>query len=387
MSKRPNGEGSIYLRRDGLWVGSTFVLTSTGTRKRRYVYGKTRGGVHAKLTKLISQTQLGLPAAGSAIKIGPYLTTWLEQVASVKVRPSTYRAYETYVRLHLVPALGNKRLDRLSPSDVRMFVAGRQAAGLSSRTVQQLHAILRAALQHAVREDVIPRNVAKLVQVPAAQRIEVRPLSVAETRILLSAARSERLYALCVVLLAVGLRRGEVLGLRWVDIDLDGRTLRVRQTLQRAAGKLHFVPPKTVRSARTVPLPAVCVSALQEHHTKQEAERRKAGDSWQESGLVFTTAIGTPLEPRNVNRWFKALCGRAEVRPIRLHDLRHTCATFLLTQGVPARVVMEILGHSAINVTMNIYAHVLPEVQRAAADRLNELLSIDDDPGEVSEDH
>jgi integrase len=268
-----------------------------------------------------------------------------------------------------------------------MVNESRPPAGLSLRTVQQLHAILRVALQHAVREVVIPRNVAKLVQVPAGQRIEVRPLSVAETRMLLAAARSERLYALCVVLLAVGLQRGEALGLRWVDIDLDGRTLRVRRTLQRAAGKLHFVPPKTARSARTVPLPAVCVSALQEHRAKQETGRRKAGDSWQESGLVFTTAIGTAVEPRNVNRWFATLCERAGLRPVRLHDLRHTCATFLLTQGVPARVVMEILGHSAINVTMNIYAHVLPEVQRAAADRLDELLSTDADSAEQAEDH
>ncbi|HKE50656.1 MAG TPA: site-specific integrase, partial [Actinomycetes bacterium] len=178
-----------------------------------------------------------------------------------------------------------------------------------------------------------------------------------------------------VVLLAVGLRRGEALGLRWEDIGLEERTLKIRQTLQRAAGKLQFLPPKTLRSARTVPMPTMCVAALRVHREEQELERRKAGDTWQEFGLVFTTTIGTPLEPRNVNRWFASLCTRAKIRAIRLHDLRHTCATFLLTQGVPARVVMEILGHSEINVTMNIYAHVLPEVQRAAADRLDELLS------------
>lgn len=242
--------------------------------------------------------------------------------------------------------------------------------------MKQLHAILRAALQQAVREEVLPRNVARLVVVPTGPRHEVHPLTVAEARTLLSNAAGDRLYPLWAVALAIGLRRGEALGLRWCDIDLDAGTLQVRQTLQRVSGGLVFLPPKTERSRRSVPLPAVAVTALREHRRAMAAEALRGGRMLSGEGLVFTTAIGTPLEPRNVTRAFTSLLTRAGLRHVRLHDLRHTCATLLLAQGVPARVVMDTLGHSAIAVTMNTYSHVLPSLQREAAERMDEALGL-----------
>jgi integrase len=183
------------------------------------------------------------------------------------------------------------------------------------------------------------------------------------------------LSALWTVALAIGLRKGEALGLHWSDVDLDRGKLRVRTTLQRVEGRLQLSEPKTGRSKRTIPLPPVCIEALKRQAERQEEERQAAGSSWHESGLVFTTTIGTPIEPRNVNRWFAQLCKRAGVRTIRMHDLRHTCASILLAQGVPLRVVMEILGHSQIAVTADLFTHVLPALNEDAARRMQEALS------------
>ena len=212
---------------------------------------------------------------------------------------------------------------------------------------------------------------------PVARPDPVQPLDLDDARQLLETARGGRLYALWAVAIGVGLRRGEALGLRWIDVDLDGGTLRVEQSVQRVDGKLRFAPPKTARSRRTIPLPSVCVAALRVHRAVQNAERLGAGLAWHDFGLVFTTSIGTPIEPRNLNRSFDALCARAGIRRVRVHDLRHTCASLLLAQGVAPRVVMEILGHSQLAVTMNIYSHVLPAVEREAADRMNAALSGD----------
>ena len=243
--------------------------------------------------------------------------------------------------------------------------------------MKQLNAVLSSALSYAVREDLVPRNVARLVMVPTPRSAELRPLDVDEPRRLLDVARDDRLFALWAVALALGLRRGEALGLRWCDLDLGAGLLQVRQTLQRAGGQLQIVPPKTERSRRSIPLPPVTVAALREHRVRMAAEALEQGRSLEADGLVFVTSIGTPLEPRNVNRAFSELVERAELRHIRLHDLRHTCATLLLAQGVPPRVVMETLGHSAIAVTMNVYAHVMPAAQREAASRMNDLLGPD----------
>lgn len=281
------------------------------------------------------------------------------------------------IRLHVVPALGSKRLERLTAADVRVLLNGKRDAGLAANTIRHIHALLRVAPTQAVREDLAPRNVASLVQVPMPPAADVRPLDVEEARRLLDAARGDRLYALWEVALGIGLRRGEALGLHWQDVDLEAGALRVEQTLQRTGGRLVLAPPKTARSRRTVPLPPVCVAALRAHRVAQAREQLAVGPAWQDSGLVFTTGLGTAIEPRNVNRSFAALCRRAGLRPIRLHDLRHTCATLLLAHGVSARVVMETLGHSQIAITMNTYTHVLPVLQREAADRMDALLSGD----------
>lgn len=375
MSKRANGEGTIYKRADGRYEGAAYVLMPSGGRARRRVYGRTRAQVQDQLVALVRQSQQGVPAPSASLTVGAYLEGWLRDVAAVKVRPATLRSYEMYLRLHIVPDLGKKRLHRLAPTDVREFLMRKQATGLSVATVKQIHAILRSALSHAAREDLVVRNVAKLVQVATPNTEPPVPLSAEEAQRLLQAARGDRLHALWAVALTVGLRRGEVLGLRWCDVDLSIGTLDVRQTLQRAGGSLQVVPPKTRRSRRTVPLPGITVAALAEHRSRMELEARAAGRSLTSTGFVFTTTVGTPMEPRNVNRAFVALLVSAGLRHVRLHDLRHTCATLLLDQGASPRVVMETLGHSTIGVTMNVYAHVMPQAMRDAATSMHSVLS------------
>lgn len=221
----------------------------------------------------------------------------------------------------------------------------------------------------------VARNVATLVDVPRVQRPEVQPFSLEQARTILDAIRGNRFEALYSVALAVGLRRGEALGLRWDDVDLDAGTLKVRTALQRIDGKLQLVEPKTSRSRRTIALPDMAVAALRSHRARQLQERLLAGSRWQDTGMVFTTSIGTYMEPRNLTRHFNRTVKNAGLPPKRFHDLRHTCASLLLAQGVHARVVMEILGHSQIGLTMDTYSHVAPSLQRDAAGRMNDALT------------
>jgi integrase len=249
------------------------------------------------------------------------------------------------------------------------------AEGLSAASLRHMHAVTRRALNVAVKWQLITVNPANLVDAPRPRPHEVIPLSATEARRLIEAARGDRMEARWLVGLALGLRQGEALGLWWEDIDLDAGLLRIRRALQRQHGAgLVFTDPKTTRSRRAVALPDPLVQVLREHRVRQEKERITAGSLWRGSPCVFTSTVGTPVEPRNDYREFKKLLARAGLPAVRLHDLRHTAASLLLAQNVPARVVMEILGHSQIALTMNTYSHVAPEVSREAADRLARML-------------
>jgi integrase len=376
MSKRANGEGSIYQRTDGRWTAATYVLRPDGGRQRRQVYGSTRGEVSAKLRELITLTEKGVPTAGTAWTVGQYSAHWLETTAS-SLRPATHTNYAWVMRKYIVPSIGSKRLDRLAPSDVRKLHADVSPGGESTRTVQLAHAVLRSMLSEAMREQLVGRNVASLVRTPRRDFHEINPWSAEEVAKFSAAAASHRLSALFAVAYSVGLRRGELLGLRWADVDLEGQVLRVRQTLQRLGADRGLVvgPPKSVRSRRTVPLPAVAVRALQQHRTRQASELAGLPEPVNAAGLVFTTAIGTPIEPSNLRRDFNELIEKAGVRRIRFHDLRHTCATLLFAQGVAPRVVMDVLGHSTLGITMDLYAHVTPSALIDAASAMDAALN------------
>ena len=239
-----------------------------------------------------------------------------------------------------------------------------------------MRTILRIALNRALKLGLVARNVAALTVAPKLVRKRIHSLSPEEARRLLDSARGDHLEAVFTVALSLGLRMGEILGLRWQDVDLDGATLAVNQAIYRIAGKgLVTAEPKTDRSRRALFLPDGVIRALKAHRLRQLQKRLAAGPRWQDSGLIFTSGVGTPLEPRNLFRSFKALLRKAGLPDVRFHDLRHSAASLLLAQGVPMRAVMELLGHSNIGTTADIYSHVMPAMMRDVADKMDAILS------------
>jgi integrase len=364
------GGGSIYQRKsDGLWCAAV----SNGKHQKR-MYGKTRAEVKAKLAAIQVELNRGRLPAGRTPTVAEFLRSWLETSVRPRLRPLTYAGYRVNVEKHLVPTLGRLRLDQLTPLHVQEMMNERLAAGLSTKSVAYIHQVLRTALGLAVRWDMVSRNVARLVDRPRIQRKQIQPFTPDEARRFLSAVRGHRLEALFSVALALGLRQGEALGLRWDDIDFSADTLRVSHQLQRIDSKLTLVPPKTDKSRRTLVMPSMIVDGLREHEKRQIAEKLWAGSKWQESGLVFANRFGGPTQARRVIEQFHDALAQAGMRRVRFHDLRHSCATLLLVQGISPRVVMEVLGHSEIALTMNAYSHVVPELQREAANRMQAIL-------------
>lgn len=372
--RRGAGEGAIYRLADGRWRGAVDLGWHDGRRRRRYVTRPTRGAVAREVRRLVIEAEQGRLSPTKTPTVAQWLETYLREVAAPSLRPGTLDGYRNHIRQHLVPALGHYRLDKLRASHVAEFYRVKLQT-MAPASVRRLHAVLRRALNVAVRWQVIPANPVAVVDPPPLKQAEVKPFSREEAREFMAAVRGHRLEARWLLGIVCGLRQGEALGLRWDDLDLNAGVLRVRQALQyRPGGGLVFVLPKTARSRRSVPLGSFMVSVLGEHAKRQAEERAAAGDRWVDSGLVFTTRIGTPISPRNDYRAFRALLGRSGLRQVRLHDLRHTAASLMLAQGVSARVIMETLGHSQISVTMDLYSHVAPEVARDAADRVEDAL-------------
>ncbi len=361
--RRGHGEGSIFQRDDGRWCASVDLGYRNGGRRRKWIYGKTRKEVAEKLKVALRDQQRGVLNAGEDQAVGDFLDIWLEQNVKVTNKASTHQSYSDLVRRHIKPAIGKVKLSKLTPQQVQALLQEVSAKGLSARTVQYVRAVLHHALEQALKFDLVARNVASAVEAPRVIRHNIEPLTEEQAHKLLDAVAGHRLAALYAIALGLGLRRGEVLALRWADVDLDVGTLRV-------------VEGKTESSARTLPLPETLVAALKAHATRLAKERADLGESWQEHELVFPSEVGTPIDPRNLLRHFKGVLRQVGLpEHIRFHDLRHSCATFLIAQGVHPRVVMEILGHSQIAVTMNTYGHVLPETQKDAVGKVDALLS------------
>jgi integrase len=374
-TKRGNGEGSITCRKDGLYMARYTVETAMGT-ERKALYAKTRKEASEKLTEALTQARKGITADAGAMSVGAFIERWIEDSVRGSVRQSTYQRDESLCRVHIVAALGKKKLKTLSAADVQRFYRAKLDSGLSSATVHKLHVLLHKALKQAERWGLVPRNVADDVDPPKVHKEEVRPLTNEQARKLLNTVQGDRLEALYVVAVQCGLRQGELLALRWEDVDLEARTLQVRRTITRDGGKHTVGPAKTVKGSRTVKLTRDATEALQEHLERQLAEIDKAGDKWQENGLVFCTGKGTLINPTNLRRRSLApLLQRAGLPAITFHQLRHTAATILLLKNVNPKVVSEMLGHATIAITLDTYSHVLPNMQHSAVAAMEEAFS------------
>ena len=383
---RGHGEGSIFKRtvkgKPAGWMAMLDQGIVNGKRSRRAFYGKTEKEVSAKLFAARQALKAGKTAKSGRLTTGKWLESWLGMVDPIRspgtdltVRPSTYRSYEQLTRVHLVPALGTIPLEKLSAAHVRSMLSAK-AGAVSEQTVMHVRAVLRNSLNVAMESDLISRNPAMARRRRGQSTKPKSPnaatsLTKDEVPRLLEAIHGERLEALYAVALALGLRQGEVLGLRWQDIDLEAGSLTVKWALQRIKGKYQLVEPKSEASKRTIaPLPAVILSTLREHKARQDAERDALGARWLNSwDLAFTTPHGAPLHGTQVTKEFQCICKRAGLRELRFHDLRHSCASILQAPPFSVSVadVQQLLGHSHPSLTQATYTHALSQDRAATA--------------------
>lgn len=373
MKRRANGEGSIRQRSDGRWECQ--VVLPDGRRKS--LYARTQREVLERRKTELERVAGGMPSGSERQTVAEYLTVWLDG-SKTRVRLSTWTSYRVYIEKHIVPELGRVRLAQLTPAHLQRLYAKLIAAGKAPISVRHLHALLHKALGDAAKWGLVPRNIVPLIDPPRAPRHEMTALDERQVRALLDEAAGDRLGAFYVLAVTTGMRLGEMFALRWKDVDLEKRMLQVRQTVSWAGGSLSFGEPKTKKSRRRIELSALAVAALKDHRRRQLEERLRSLGAWQEDlDLVFTNEIGGALHPSNVmNRSYRPLLERARLPRIRLHDLRHTAATIALARGVPAKIVSEMLGHSSVAVTLDIYSHVTPTMQQAAASVMDEALGV-----------
>lgn len=366
-----HGDGSIYLRKDGRFAAS--MVLENG--KRKYFYGQSKKEVRDKLKKAQLEQVQGILSTGPQQALSQYLADWLE-VHRYKVRPRTYERYEAIVRLHIVPRLGRVSLQKLTGQHLEKMYADLQKAGLSATTVDAVHNMLHTALDRAVRLGLVGRNVSELVSPPRKEHREAKALTPEQVRQFLEAIKGHPRETLFILALATGMRRGELLGLKWQDINLDNATLQVRRALNRMPTGQGYkeTEPKTKSGRRSIALVPFAVEALRRHWQSQQEEKARAGEVWEDHDYVFCDPDGSHLDPgHDVYVQFKKVLKQAGLPDLRFHDLRHSMATMLLQKKVHPKIVQEVLGHSSIDITMDIYSHVLPNIQSDAMSELGDF--------------
>ena len=366
MSRRANGEGTLVKRADGRWQASGYVLTSEGGRKRVHYYGKTRAEASGKLIAGLENSRRFIPVARKAWTVDGYLTYWLRTIVPVKTRPRTAELYESTVRLHIVPYIGRKPLAKLSVQDVQDTIGRLQSDGHSHRTLHRVRTVLSSALSRAQKEELVYRNVARLVDLPQYERKTITPWPLDQARQFLDAAAGHRWGVGYQMLVTYGMRRGEVLGLQWQDIDFTTNVIHVTRQLQRIDGALATGPVKTSSGRRDLPLLP---------HIREALLTMRESRTPTETAHVLISKTGTPVDPKNFVRTFHEIRDRAQLPRITVHHTRHTAATLLKNLGVPVRDIQLILGHANISTTQEIYQHGDVTRQREALTQIAEALT------------
>lgn len=379
MTKRARGEGSIRQRPNGTWEARlSYTHPETGALQSVSLYGKTDQDVRDKLDEARDRIKAEAPIRDSSQRLSEWLTHWYDTALEASSRKqSTKTLYRTLANKHLSPApLGTTPLDRLRKTHVDALVVKLRKQGLSDSTVRQVYTVLRAALNDAVLDGLIARNPCTLVRRPGVRRREAKHLDAATVAAVLKAAEGLRYYRVLVLIAATGLRRGEALGLHWEHVNLKDGWLKVAATVGRVGNELVVTEPKTERSRRAVPLSAPVVALLKAQRAAQAAERLHAGNQWTDSGLVFTTEFGGTVDPRNLLRAVEIAAAKAGVEGIGVHTLRHSAAVAWLEAGVHIKAVADLLGHSSISVTGDIYGHTSDDTARTAIDGLSGALGL-----------
>ncbi|WP_309707347.1 site-specific integrase [Armatimonas sp.] len=396
MARRGHNEGTIYQREDGRWCASISLgYDEKGNRRRKYIYGATRREVSTKLKAAQAGVSAGIEPVRDDRTVAQLVEAWLTDSVRPKTRDSTYRWYEQYSRNHITPYLGREKLSKVDVRMVESWLQERATTGMSSTTVGHLRSILRRIFNVGVRWGWLARNVVEFTEPIKTSRKAPVDYSTDKAQAIMAAITGHRLEPVLTLYLALGLRRAEVLGLRWTDIDLEHGRLTVSSQLQQFSGSYSLQPPKSDSGRRTVALPGFVLAKLQAHKEREDAARRerdrqdsqteltparrrahkqgqdRLGDSW---GLVFTTSSGQPINPRNLNRDFYTILDNAKVERITIHNMRHLCASILVSHGVHMQTIKEILGHSDIRLTMNTYSHLLPTSAREAASAIERTL-------------
>jgi integrase len=378
--RRGHNEGAIYQRADGKWVGAVHLGWEGGKRRRKVVYGKDRAEVSRKVAQILNQHQRGLPVQTASKPLSMFLTEWLDQVVKPTKSYGTHQAYSIIVTKHLVPALGKHSVEKLTQQHVQAMLNAKQAEGLSLATVRQIRVILRIALNQAMRGDLVGRNVAALTTPPGGERFEGYGISTDEVRAIMAAVRGDDLEALYAIATSVGLRLAELLGLRWLDIEMGNGLIQVRRQLKVIDGAPLLVDLKTKSSRRAVPLAAPVLRILRAHRKHQIAQRLEDGVPWSESGFVFAWSNGGPISESYVRKqWFKVRAAAGLPDRVRFHDLRHGALTIMAARGTVPRTLMGIAGHSQIATTMQVYAHLDSENVRTATSLMSDLYEAETD--------
>ena len=385
--RRNASEGSIFQRSDGRWEARISLGWLNGKRVRRSFYGSTMAKVKASLLKARADYAAGLPVKTENQTVRQFLERWLYDAVAPSVRELTLEQYEQHCRLYLAPAFGQKPLQKLYPADVQRFIAERLARGLSPRTVRISLFVLSRALAQAVKWNLIARNPVDAIDLPKASRPPVKTFNEAEARALLAAVKGDAAEPAYMLALLCGLRRGELLALKWADLDFDAGTLAIHRSLERIGSRLEFVEPKSLSGRRVLPMPQPVLKALKAHRARQSAVRLSLGPAYEDHGLIFPNSIGRSLEPRAFNRQFKRALARAGLSSmLRLHDCRHFAATAMIADGADLRTVAGLLGHADPSLTVRTYAHVVPEAARRAVDRMGAFMDVELDETEAKID-
>lgn len=389
MSRRGKGEGCITKRKDGSWQASIKVgVKDNGKDKRKYFYGKTRKEVQEKLTKSVHEVNQGTYTEPSKLIVGEWLDTWINEYMKNNIRQNTWKSYETQIRVHIKPEIGQLKLSKLNTSHVQAllnckFEGGRKdgkEGGLSNRSIKYIHTVLHSALEQALKENIIMVNPCNAIKMPKKdEEKKIMYLTLEQVRIFLEYAKESRFYSAYVLALNTGLRRGEIVGLKWDCIDFEKATLAVKLNAVITNEGTVLSKPKTKSSIRTIPVPQSALKELKRHQLKQlEYKNFHMRGAYEEHDMVFPNEFGKPMDPNNFARNFNGIMKRIKKEhtnfpDITLHCLRHTFATLSLESGIPAKTIQEILGHSTISMTLDLYSHVTEKMKFDASEKINKI--------------